>query len=113
MQDTIEAKNLREAYDQTNIPKAGTPERKPHTESDDNTEIAVNVGDVIERRNTINGGTVADLRYVLEVYEHGLVVWVLDDERYTFYPSDFLREDLSEYDLRVHEDPWGVRENNS
>jgi len=110
MPEAIEAKNLREAYDQTAIPKAGTPERKPHTESDDETKIAVNVGDVIERRNTINGGTVADLRYVLEVYEHGLVVWVLDDKRYTYYPSEFLREDLSEYDLRVHEDPWGLRE---
>ena len=35
MPKAIEAKNLREAYDQTAIPKAGTPERKPHTESDD------------------------------------------------------------------------------
>ncbi|MFD1570102.1 MULTISPECIES: hypothetical protein [Haloferacaceae] len=110
MTEAINPENLREAYDQTTIPKPGTPERKPHTESDDETEVAVNVGDVIERRNTRNGGTVADVRYVLEVYDHGLVVWILDDERYTYYPSEFLREDLSEYDLRVHEDPWGLRE---
>jgi hypothetical protein len=110
MQETIEAEHLREAYDENELPKLGTVRANPREETNDEAEISFNVGDVIERQNTVGEDIAVEFRYVLELYEHGIVVWVLDDERYTYYPTDYLREDLSEYEVRVHDDPWGVRE---
>ncbi|WP_158294414.1 hypothetical protein [Halorubrum sp. SD690R] len=110
MQNTIEAEHLREAYDENELPKTGTVRNSQYEAANDETEISFNVGDVIERQNTVGENTAVEFRYVLELYEHGVVVWVLDDERYTYYPRNYLREDLTEYEVRVHDDPWGIRE---
>lgn len=112
MHETIEAEHLREAYDERKLPKPGTVRNSRYEATNDEAEVSFNVGDVIERRSTFGENTAVEFRYVLELYEHGVVVWVLDDERYTYYPTDYLREDLSEYEMRVHDDPWGLRSDN-
>ena len=112
MQETTEAEHLQEAYDEHELPKPGNVRFNPAQETNGETEIMFNVGDVIERQNTVGEDIAVEFRYVLEMDDHGIVVWVLDDERYAYYPMDYLREDLTEYEVRVHDDPWEVRSDN-
>ena len=68
MQETIEAEHLREAYDENELPKLGTVRANPREETNDETEISFNVGDVIERQNTVGEDIAVEFRYVLELY---------------------------------------------
>jgi len=79
-------------------------ERFPINEDED---FVAGVGDVIIR-DRFNRDP--EYRYVLHGMEAtGLVVYVLNEKRYTYYPGDYISEDAMEGKLTLVEDPWDLR----
>lgn len=107
-QPQAEESNIINQYDVQKLPPISDPAPDHHVNYlTHDTDIEVNVGDVIER--AYSEKQQPNRCFVLEVEDHGMVVWDLSEGRYSYYPAEHLREDEETAELNVVSDPFMLR----
>ncbi|RLM94351.1 hypothetical protein [Haloarcula sp. Atlit-7R] len=108
MSSTTQHHSIEEKYNVQDIPRLG-PARDARSETEvqvqrgDGEFVTVAIGDTIVRDSSV--GT--EHRIVLETYTHGFVTWILDEQRYSYYPRDHLEEDITAgaYEITIAANP--------